>query len=243
MSQLISEDRICDSCIETPTVQSATIDRLNHSVQPYKLLHKVWWMKLIQRTGPSGWVDCLVQTYFAMKASSPLLLFAAERATALGDQRLNAYVEWCHVHEREEVEHHNWLLEDLRLAGVDANRLATSIANDTILQLVGVQFALMATAHPTALLGYLFIMECQPSAPRAVSDLAADLGIPRTALRTLLFHTEADQEHKIEVLKFIASYAADPLCFDAILAAAVHTLRGWTEFFCRRACQIARGSL
>jgi hypothetical protein len=127
--------------------------------------------------------------------------------------------------------HHEWILEDLVAAGLSRDRLTSAIPDERILHLVGAQFALIATVHPTALLGYVLVLECQPHDRERLPGDANSLGVPPSALRTMLYHTEVDLEHRSDILALASKYAADRFCFAAMLTAASQTLSGWVECF------------
>jgi hypothetical protein len=214
-------------------VSESPIDQLERLVTPYYVLHQALWERMITIARADGWRAVAAQQYYVMKAAAPLLEFAAGQARAKGPE-YDLFVHWCLRHAEEEREHHLWLLEDLAAIGCDRQQIVSAVPEDEILDLLGAQFALAATAEPTAILGFFFAMEAHPSDSTAIVALSDQLGIPREGLRTILFHTEEDLEHSAVIRDIVERYGHSS-AFPAMCRSAVRSLTGWTRLFFRYA--------
>jgi Iron-containing redox enzyme len=214
-------------------VSEPLVDQLERLITPYYVLHQALWERMIAIARADGWRAVAAQHYYVMKAAPPLLEFAAGQARAKGPG-YDPFVHWCLHHAEEEHEHHLWFLEDLAAIGCDRQQIVRAVPEDEILELLGAQFTLAATAEPTAILGFFFALEAHPSDSAAVVDLSDRLGIPREGLRTILFHTEEDLEHAAVVRDMVERYGHG-IAFPAMCRSAVRSLTGWTRLFYRYA--------
>jgi hypothetical protein len=180
-----------------------------------------------------------------MRTTAPLLRFAAAEAAledADGADDLTEFIAWAEDHAEEEQEHHLWFLDDLAAMSVDAEDVRGTVPHPRVLELLGVQFTLVATVHPVTVLGYFLAMECFPADPESVKALARRLDLPDDTLRTILFHTVADQEHKREILHMADRYGTDATRVAAMTTAAVAAVMGWTEYFSEFCDEFGRGA-
>ena len=200
------------------------------SVQPYLGLNMLWWRRMIDATGREGWMHCAQQIYYTMKATEPLLRFAADIAERKGEY-FKDFSTWAKKHLEEEREHYLWYQSDLAAMGMDPNVVDNTIPDPNILRLIGAQFSLVAITNPSAILGYFYATECQPSDADEVRSLADRFSIPRKALRTILFHCSADQDHQIEIRELVDKYSNNSGCYRSMLASAEEALTGWTLLF------------
>jgi hypothetical protein len=140
----------------------------------------------------------LQSLYHSMRATVPLLEFAADRAEALGPDdavgaRLAAYYRH---HAREELHHDAWLLEDMQVLGLDVEAVRTSTAPADIAELIGAQYYWVAHDHPVSVMGCFAVLEGAPPDPEMLDALAARTGLPPEALRTLRKHGVLDPHHR-----------------------------------------------
>ncbi|GAA2273520.1 hypothetical protein GCM10010368_48690 [Streptomyces roseiscleroticus] len=162
---------------------------------------------------------------------------AAEAIRADADSNrheLNAFTEWATEHAEEEQEHHLWFLDDLSTVGISAEEINENIPHTAILELLGVQFSLISTTHPVGVLGYFLAMECSPSNPDRVKSLAENLGLPDEVLRTILYHTVVDQDHRREIIAISDKYSSHPTHRAAMTTGAIAALTGWSLYFHER---------
>jgi hypothetical protein len=145
--------------------------------------------------------EYLVASHGIVRASVPLMEAARERAASLTGEDpvaagLAAYLE---EHIPEELDHDEWVLQDLELLGVDRARVLARPPTPTIAQFVGAQYYWVAHYHPVALLGYIALLEGYPPMPGLVDELMAATGYERAAFRTLDAHATLDQGHREEL--------------------------------------------
>lgn len=202
------------------------------SVAPYGALHRLCWKHYIEARGRDGWMFAVLQQYYAVRATRPLLSLAGDMASARPE--LRDYADWAYRQAEEELPHADWFRDDLRALGFSDETLRTTIPEHEILSLLGVQFSLVVSVHPAALLGYLYTTETHAASPGTLEALAARLEIPAAGLRTLLYQVEVENERGEEVLGLVQRFAADPLCFEAMLTSAALFLCGWSRLYRRK---------
>jgi hypothetical protein len=208
------------------------------SVAPYGALHRLSWKSYIESRGRDGWLSALLQQYHAVRAMQPLLSLAGDLAAA--QPELRDYADWAHRCAEEEQPHADWFREDLLALGVSEETIRTAMPEREILCLLGVQFSLVVSVHPAALLGYLYTAGTHPASPGTLAALTARLDVPAAGLRTLLYQAEIEAERGTEVRELVKRFACDPLCFEAMLTSAALFLCGWSRLF-RRKSRVSPG--
>jgi len=216
-------------------VSASPVDELEKLISPYYSLHGIYWRRMVAATGGDGWRRVAGQQYYVMKAAAPLLEFTAAQARHRGSA-YDDLAAWCLEHADEERQHHSWFLDDLVLMGCDRDLVSQAVPDDEILDVLGAQFALVATSDPAAVLGFFFALEAHPSSPAAIMELTDRLGIPREALGTILFHAEEDLEHSASIKELVERYGWSS-AFPSMCRSAVRSLSGWTRLFQRYAEQ------
>lgn len=214
----------------TTTALTLNPGQIDQELYPYYALHRTWLKRVMEGGGREAWIAILEQVYHASRATAPLLLVAREKALEFGGADHARFADWCAEHAEEEKDHGDWLLADLETIGVDIDRVASGLAHDAVLELIGSQFMIAHSAHPTGVLGYFFVGECHPSDPALIRSTAERLGLPESALRTVLFHASEDQEHQREVLEQMATFTSEGQT-AAFLRSASAYLVGWTRYF------------
>lgn len=203
---------------------------LSLAIEPYRRLHSLWRLKLIERHGPNGWFSTMFQLYFTMRATAPMLEYAAKEAQYYRIE-IKDFEDWAYQHASEEKEHYTWLLEDLEKSGCERSAIVSNIPNEHILPVIGTQFSLISAGHPLAILGYFYAMECRPSNPQLIRENAKSLRLPDEAIRTILYHTEVDHRHKEEIIKMVDRYGVDQKIFETFCVASIGAILGWTRYF------------
>jgi hypothetical protein len=216
------------------TISGNSSKTLAHTIRPYQVLYTLKWENLLNRKQRDGWMQYFLQSYLTTRAAEALLNFAAEQAT-LRNEDLVPFINWAKIHAQEEKDHHKWYLDDLLAIGFCQPEVENIIADDIVLELLGVQFALIATAHPVSILGYVFVLEGYISKPQAIYELAQRFSIPDEGLRTIIHHAEIDQEHRKPISELIDLYSWNEFLYGTMLKAAITTLSGWTKLFTKLA--------
>lgn len=220
--------------IQTSTSTNSA-NALADTIRPYQILQTLKWENLLNKKQRDGCLQYFVQSYLTTKASEALLNFAAEQAVLRDDENLAPFIDWAKTHAPEEKDHHKWFFDDLIAIGFRQSELENMIADEVILEMLGVQFALMATAHPVSILGYVFVLEGYNSSSAAINEIGRRFSIPDEGLRTILYHAEVDQEHRKPIIELIDCYGSNDFWYRTILKAAIATLLGWTKFYTKLA--------
>lgn len=144
-----------------------------------------------------------------ISASERLLKEAAYES----DRKLRGYFE---RHLDEELNHAEWLHEDLKTAGIDTRKLPLVRA---AVEMAGSQYYLIKHVDPVCLLGYMAVLEGFPADMRAVETLEQLHG--KALFRTLRHHAQADLEHRKELFSMIDRVGA-PCILDTAKQTAVY---------------------
>jgi hypothetical protein len=151
--------------------------------------------------------EYLITSHCIIRASVPLMEAGRERALALADDDpvAAALAPYYEHHIPEELDHDDWLLDDLEVLGRKRSEVLSRIPSTTVAELVGAQYYWMLHYHPVALLGYIAVLEGYPPTPELIDDLVASTGYERDAFRTLIAHAELDPGHSDELDELLDS--------------------------------------
>jgi hypothetical protein len=136
-----------------------------------------------------------------VRATVPLIETAQARAAALApdDPVAGGLVDYLARQAAGEKDHDRWLEEDLAVTGFDVGRLARRPPPAPVAALVGAQYYWVQHFHPVALLGHIAVLEGHPPTERQATELMARTRYPEAAFRTLCWHSEADEEHRLDL--------------------------------------------
>jgi hypothetical protein len=102
-------------------------------------------------------------------------------------------------HIPEEMNHDDWVLEDLNVLGFDRHEVLKRIPSASAAALVGAQYYWIQHVHPVALLGYIAVLEGTPPDVEFFERTADRIGTPRAAFSNLLRHGMLDPRHREEL--------------------------------------------
>jgi hypothetical protein len=138
--------------------------------------------------------------HWLTRPSVPLMQAALDQAEsrAAADPVSARLVPYLKHHIPDELGHDAWVLEDLRVLGIDSSRVLAQQPSPIIAELVGSQYYWIFHYHPVALLGYIAVIEGYPPTPGAVSALQAVTGYPAAAFRTFAKHARLDLRHRAD---------------------------------------------
>jgi pyrroloquinoline quinone (PQQ) biosynthesis protein C len=124
-----------------------------------------------------------------------------DRALALAehDQVAGALASYLEQHIPEELDHDEWLLDDLEVVGVERSTVLSRAPAPSVAALVGAQYYWIFHYHPVALLGYIAVLEGYPPSLALIDGLVMSTGYDRSAFRTLIAHSELDPGHSDEL--------------------------------------------
>ena len=156
--------------------------------------------------------EYLFATHCIIRASVPLMEAALERAgsTAGSDPVAAGLAEYLRRHIPEEMEHDEWLLDDLEVLGMARSTVLARAPSPTVAGLVGAQYYWIFHYHPVALLGYVALLEGNPPSLALIEDLIASTGYSRRAFRTLIAHAELDIRHRDELYETLDGLLLTP---------------------------------
>lgn len=148
---------------------------------------------LAGRITRTRYVAFLRQAYHHVKHTVPLLMACGSR---LGEERAalrGAMTQYI----AEENGHEQWILDDLRACGDDADAARRAAPAPATELLVAYVYDYIARANPAGFLGMVHVLEGTSSAlaTRAAHSIARALGLPPAAFRYLTSHGSLDQEH------------------------------------------------
>ena len=97
----------------------------------------------------------------------------------------------------EETGHEEWILDDLRACGDDAESARRAAPAPATELMVAYVYDYIARVNPAGLLGMVHVLEGTSTAlaTRAAHSIARALALPRSAFRYLSSHGSLDQEH------------------------------------------------
>ena len=121
--------------------------------------------------------EYLETKHWVVRASVPLMETARTRASEMaGDPVATTVAAYFEKHIDEEVDHDEWLLEDLEALGRDRADVLRRPPSPTVAGVIGAQYYWILHYHPVALLGYTMLLEGYAPAQADVEDLMARTG-------------------------------------------------------------------
>ncbi|QIR07695.1 TenA family transcriptional regulator [Salinivibrio costicola] len=163
----------------------------------------------------------LVQAYHHVKHTVPLLMACGSRLPEHYEwlrQALGAYIE-------EEKGHHEWILDDLRACGFDAELAKANCGEGQvglgIEMMVAYLYHQIDRNNPMALFGMVWVLEgTSVSIGGSMAALIQQtLSLPDTAMRYLTSHSTLDVEH-IGYFADLMNKVTDPADQQAIIDSA-----------------------
>jgi pyrroloquinoline quinone (PQQ) biosynthesis protein C len=148
---------------------------------------------LAGRITRAQYVAFLRQAYHHVKHTVPLLMACGSR---LGDDSaaLRAAVT---QYIAEETGHEEWILDDLRACGDDAESARRAAPAPATELMVAYVYEYIARVNPAGMLGMVHVLEGTSTAlaTRAARSIARALALAPSAFRYLSSHGSLDQEH------------------------------------------------
>jgi len=156
--------------------------------------------------------EYLFTSHCVIRASVPLMEAALTRAQELAptDPVAAAVAPYLEEHIPEELDHDEWLLDDLEVLGRDRAAVLARPPSPTVAALVGAQYYWIFHYHPVGLLGYIAVFEGYPPSPQMIDGLVASTGYPRGAFRTMVAHAELDPGHRDELDRLLDELPLTP---------------------------------
>ena len=138
--------------------------------------------------------EFLVTVHWMIRATVPLMRTALQRCHELEatDPVAAAMVPFLTQHIKAEMDHDEWLLQDLELIGVPRSEVLQRMPSPTVAAMIGAHYYWIHHHHPVAKLGQVAVMDGYPAPVEVVELMAAKTGYPREAFRTIERHCHLD---------------------------------------------------
>lgn len=135
----------------------------------------------------------LTQAYHHVKHTVPLLMGCGHYLPERLDWLRVAMCEYVD----EEMGHENWILDDIRAAGGDAEAARDAVPLPATEVMVSFAYDMISRRNPAGLLGMVFVLEGTSAqiANHAADAIQTTLKLPDNALQYLNSHGSLDKEH------------------------------------------------
>ncbi|MEN9865853.1 MAG: hypothetical protein RL748_1443 [Pseudomonadota bacterium] len=169
-------------------------------------------------------VPYLMTLHSIIRASEPLLQAAideANRRGAAGDASCHQLAAYLSHHKQEEANHAEWLLEDIESLGYSRHEILGRRPSWDVAAMVGSQYYWIHHYHPALFLGYMAIFEAYPLRVADIDQFKQITGLPDSAFRTMLLHTELDVQHSADLYHFLEHFSLPDDIFADLSVAAI----------------------
>jgi hypothetical protein len=175
--------------------------------------------------------EYLIASHGVIRASVPLMRTALERArtSAAGDPVAAGLASYLEAHVDEELDHDEWLLEDLEVLGRDRGEVLARPPSAAVAALVGAPYYWILHYHPAAVLGYIALLEGYPPTLTEVDRLMERTGYGREAFRTLIRHAELDPLHRDDLDEALDRLPLTREQSTVIAMTALHSVDAFTQ--------------
>jgi acyl-CoA synthetase (AMP-forming)/AMP-acid ligase II/pyrroloquinoline quinone (PQQ) biosynthesis protein C len=139
------------------------------------------------------YVAFLAQAYHHVKHTLPLLMACGAKLPERLEWLRQAMVEYV----TEELGHQEWILDDLRACGADAEQIRNGRPDLAAEVMVAYAYDTIERRNPVGFLGMVLVLEGTSVlvATQAAEALGRSLGLPQSAFRYLTSHGALDQGH------------------------------------------------
>ncbi len=170
------------------------------------------------RLARADYIAFLAQAYHHVRHTLPLLMACGARLPARLEWLRTAMAEYI----REETGHQEWILDDIRACGGDAETVRNGRPGLAAELLVAYAYDVIARINPVGFLGMVLVLEGTSTAvaTRAAESLMTSLRLPPAAFTYLTSHGTLDVGHT----RFFATLV-DQLDGAEDRAALVHCAR------------------
>lgn len=135
----------------------------------------------------------LEQAYHHVKHTVPLMMAAGSRLPQNKEYLREALVEYV----EEEVGHQEWILNDIKHAGGDAERVRRGEANAETEMMIAYAYDYVSRVNPVGFFGMVFVLEGTSIqlATNVANTLQVSLGLSEKCFSYLSSHGSLDLEH------------------------------------------------
>ena len=192
-------------------------------------------MSAYWQSGDPGtrYIEYLQTMHMVIRASVPMMDLAVSRCAELAPHDPAAIMLRSYLirHIAEERHHDDWIVDDLRAAGVRPAALLAEQPAPVIATLAGSQYYWINHYHPVCLLGYIAVLESHAPLPQLSAKLLALTGFPAEAFRTLDHHADVDDRHTAQLYRLLDDLPLTAAQDTAVGVSALHTAASLTELF------------
>ena len=167
--------------------------------------------------GRDDYIAFLAQAYHHVRHTVPLMMACGARLGADDEwlrQKIAHYIE-------EEIGHQEWILDDIREAGGDADAVRHGRPNAETELMVAYAYDTIARGNPVGFFGMVYVLESTSTelATGAASTLQNALGLPKKAFTYLTTHGSVDVGH-VDFFRDLVSQLRTDADRNAVLHAA-----------------------
>jgi pyrroloquinoline quinone (PQQ) biosynthesis protein C len=174
------------------------------------------------------YVSFLNQAYHHVRHTVPLLMGCGYRLP----DRLNWLRTAIGEYIEEEVGHEEWILDDIRACGGDADAARDAVPFPATELMVAYAYDTIQRRNPIGMFGMIFVLESTSAAlaTTAAGAIQDGLNLPKTAFRYLTSHGSLDVEH-MQFFKSLVNRFDNPADIDALLHCAKMVYRLYGDIF------------
>lgn len=174
------------------------------------------------------YVAFLGQAYHHVKHTTPLLMAVGSRIPESSEwlrDKIAHYIE-------EEVGHQEWILNDIRHCGGDAEAVREETPSLPVELMISFIWDFVSRRNPIGFFGMVFVLEGTSVnvATHAADKIRASLGLPKNAFSYLYSHGSLDIEH-IDFFEQIVNRIDDPRDQADIIHVAKIIFRLYADMF------------
>ena len=139
------------------------------------------------------YIEYLTQAYHHVRHTLPLLMAAGSRVPQEKEWLRRSFAEYI----AEEIGHEEWILNDIKNSGGDAEKAKTSEPLLPVDIMISCAYDCVMRRNPVGFLGMVFVLEGTSTALalKAADKLQEALGLPKKCFSYLLSHGALDVEH------------------------------------------------
>ncbi|RLQ22473.1 iron-containing redox enzyme family protein [Seongchinamella sediminis] len=163
------------------------------------------------------YVAFLSQAYHHVKHTTPLLMAAGSRIPGDREWLRNALAEYV----EEELGHQEWVLNDIRACGYDAERVRNSRPNPETELMVAYAYHVIDRVNPLGFFGMVHVLEgtSVAMADEAARCIGRSAGLGKEAFTYLSSHGALDIEH-VQFFENLMNRITDPVDHEQIIHCA-----------------------
>lgn len=218
-------------CLQRPGEYSSFFDRLRRETTPERMVMQQ--VPQIQdalrgQVSLQSYLDYLTEAYHHVRHTVPLMRLTSARLSSSHQwlrEALDDYIQ-------EETGHEQWILDDIRHAGGDAERARNGPARPATARMVAYAYDYIEHVNPVGFFGMIYVLEGTSIqlALRAANSLMASLQLPAECFRYLLSHGGLDVGH-MSFFSKLMDRVVDSADQDAIIEVARAMFRLFGDMF------------